>query len=133
MTHSPSAGIARWRPASAALFAAFLVAWIASCTTTPWRGDTRATETLEASVVERFSVPDVHLLRTDAPREQLGFTLHTGALEIAGDELAFRYYLPKRAKAPAPLMLVLPILAGGEWITQQVCASLAQRGIASAT
>ena len=41
--------------------------------------------------------------------------------------------MPGEGALPAPFVLVLPILAGGESITERVCVTLARRGIAAGT
>ena len=102
-----------------------------ACTTTPYRATRDAPRALDPSLAERFGVPPLMLVTAGEPKADGTCWRQEGVLEIDGVELGYRYWLPAEGSQPAPFVLVLPILAGGEWITESVCESLARRGIAA--
>lgn len=109
------------------------LAILASCTTTPLGRTVRTRLPLEARLAERIDVPSVQAATVAEPTRDGELWMHHGTLRIDGDELSYRYYAPALDAEPAPFLLVLPILAGGESITDRVCRSLARRGIAAGT
>ena len=102
-----------------------------ACTTTPYRATGDAPLPLDPSLAERFGVPPLELVTAGEPEADGHCWRHQGVLEIDGVELGYNYWLPGKGAQPAPFVLVLPILAGGEGITERVCESLARRGIAA--
>jgi len=115
----------------AACMAGVLLGLAPACTTTPYRGTPGAPRPLDPSLSERFSVPPLVLVTAEEPQTDGLCLRQDGVLEIDGVELRYRYWLPGESAQPAPFMLVLPILSGGERITEHVCESLARRGIAA--
>lgn len=86
---------------------------------------------LAPELLARMDRPDVEQAMSSAPVRDGELWRNEGKLRIAGEELEYRYYSPALSTEPAPFLLVLPILAGGESITDRVCRSLARRGIAA--
>jgi len=102
-----------------------------ACTTTPYRATRDAPRSLDPSLAERFGVPPLVLVTAGELQADGTCWRQDGVLEIDGVELGYSYWLPAKGSQPAPFVLVLPILAGGERITEHVCESLARRGIAA--
>lgn len=76
----------------------------------------------------------MEILARGTPVDDAGIAIETGRVRIEGAELTYKTFVPISREAGArtpPFLLVLPILAGGEPITERVCRSLARRGIAS--
>jgi len=102
-----------------------------ACTTTPYRATHGAPRPLDPSLAERFGVPPLELVTAGEPEADGACWRQEGVLEIDGVELRYRYWLPGEGAQPAPFVLVLPFLSGGQRITDLVCESLARRGIAA--
>ncbi len=111
--------------------ACFALAIAAGCSTTRSAGGPRALARLDPALVERMDCPSIDLATSNPPVRDGELWKHEGRVEIAGEELDYRYYSSALTDEPAPFLLVLPILAGGESITDRVCRSLARRGIAA--
>ncbi len=115
----------------ARVLASLALVCAASCSTTRPSGAGRECETLAPELIERMDLPSVQASTTSEPVRDGELWKHEGKLMIEGEELEYRYYSPGLTTEPAPFLLVLPILAGGESITDRVCRSLARHGIAA--
>ena len=115
----------------AAWMVGILLGLAPACTTTPCRAPRAVPRSLDPSLAERYCVPPLVLVTAGEPQADGPCWRQDGVLEIDGLELVYSYWLPEKASQPAPFVLVLPILAGGERITERVCESLARRGIAA--
>ncbi len=104
-----------------------------ACTTTPMLTPSREPLPVPLEVVERFPEPEVLCLKQKMPRERGRSMLHSGTLLISGEELNYYYYMPKEKTADVPFVSVLPILGGGDGITEMVCERLSSYGLAAGT
>ncbi len=115
----------------AAWMVGILLGLTPACTTTPYRATRGAPQALDPSLSERFGVPPLVVVTAGEPQADGPCWRQEGVLEIDSVELRYRYWLPGEGAQPAPFVVVLPILSGGEEITERVCVSLARRGIAA--
>jgi len=119
--------------AVAGCFAALFGAVSASCTTIRAPSNPREPLPLTEELKERFSIQLIEGVELKPPKSYASYEKHRGKITIEGEQLKFEYYLPKDDIAEHPFVLVIPILGGGEGITDLICRWYARRGTAAGT
>jgi len=112
--------------------AAVAAAVCAGCVTTPAPEHPRAAQPLPPEVAARFALPGpvatLHFAAAGGDRDRVYWR---GALRC-GDEVATFHVLQPRGGGPRPLVVCLPILAGGAELMWLVASGLVERGYAAA-